>query len=75
MEDGRTLGDYDVQPGCTFHLILRLRGGMFHQTSGREGGFDPVTGNRLVQILLPSGDRLQVPIAADDTMEVSDMEK
>lgn len=27
LENGRTLGDYGVQPQSTIHLVLRLRGG------------------------------------------------
>merc|ERR1712217_695648 len=34
LEDGRTLGDYQCHATDTLHLILRLRGGMFHCTSG-----------------------------------------
>ena len=28
-----------MQHGSTLHLVLRLRGGMLHFTSGRDGGF------------------------------------
>ena len=32
--DDRTLREYKIQNGDTLHLVLRLRGGMFHVSSG-----------------------------------------
>lgn len=42
LEDGRRLSDYGIGWGAVLVLALRLRGGMFHVTSGRLDGQTPM---------------------------------
>eukprot|EP00887_Chlorella_sp_A99_P005604 scaffold1.g5604.t1 len=43
LQDGRTLKQYCITEESTLRLVLRLRGGMLHFTSGRDGGFGNVS--------------------------------
>jgi hypothetical protein len=36
LSDEKQLKDYPIQPDVTIHLIIRLRGGMYHETSARK---------------------------------------
>ena len=36
LEDTRTLDYYNIQKDTIVHIILRIRGGMFHETSARK---------------------------------------
>jgi hypothetical protein len=36
LEDERTLDYYDIKQDAVVHIILRIRGGMFHETSARK---------------------------------------
>ena len=36
LSDDKQLKDYPISADATLHLIVRLRGGMFHETSSRK---------------------------------------
>ena len=36
LDDGYILEDYEIRDKSVLHLVLRLRGGMYHETSSRE---------------------------------------
>lgn len=73
LEDGRALSDYRVTTGSVIHLILRLRGGMFHESSGRIG-FDEMSpsiarASRLLARLDGAVDRLLIVEACAEEYE------
>jgi hypothetical protein len=51
LEDHLQLWHYDIQKESELTVMLRLRGGMFHETSGRNGDFKPLkSGNIFIGV-------------------------
>lgn len=42
IENNKKICDYNIRDGSTLHMVLRLTGGMYHETSGRAGNYEPL---------------------------------
>ncbi len=40
LYDNRLIKEYNIKLSSTIHLVLSLRGGMYHETSGKNGMYD-----------------------------------
>ncbi|KAJ1626876.1 hypothetical protein T492DRAFT_596397 [Pavlovales sp. CCMP2436] len=47
LEDERSLFEYNIVNDSTLHLTLRLRGGMYHESSGRHD-YEVIKGMRAI---------------------------
>jgi len=71
LQDSKTLADYNIETDAVIHLILRLRGGMYHEVSSRfnfmalrESTLTLNVYRRNPQTLFVSCDVVRIPNAA-----------
>jgi hypothetical protein len=72
LEDDVTLPSYGVHDKSIIHLVLRLRGGMFHESSGRSD-FQHLSGEDnstiTLNLILPNGDKHKVSVDQQDSVD------
>lgn len=59
MQYGQSLAFYNIKNQSTLHLVLRLRGGVYSEESGRNGNYEPITRNILYD--MDSGKYFELP--------------
>lgn len=48
--DDDTIEKCGIIDGCMVHMVLRLRGGMYHKTSGKSGNYQQLENNKIIAI-------------------------
>ncbi len=71
MDDGNTLDFYGIQKDSIIHLILRLRGGMYHPAAGRDGyeNVDDISTSVEIHFGPSSSDSIDLELQAGETRE------
>ena len=71
LEEGNTLDHFGIQGEMTLHLVLRLRGGMYHPAAGRDGykAVDDVSTCVKIKFGPDSSDFIELEIQEDETRE------
>lgn len=54
LEDSLTASYYKIMSESTIHMVANLRGGMYHETSGKNGNYLPLKNNILYVNLNPT---------------------
>jgi hypothetical protein len=72
LEYNGTLRSCGMQDMSVLHLVLRLRGGMFHESSGRRD-FQHLSGEEnstiTLNLILPNGDKHKVSVDQQDSVD------
>eukprot|EP00040_Diaphanoeca_grandis_P037251 m.241668 g.241668 ORF g.241668 m.241668 type:complete len:475 (+) comp33779_c8_seq1:58-1482(+) len=75
LEDGRTCSDYGIEADVLLHLVLRLRGGMFHISSGVTEELMIPEGEEGYNIHILSTHFEDTPFEVCDAFTVSEVEE
>jgi hypothetical protein len=72
VKKNETLRSCGVEEQSTLHLVLRLRAGMFHESSGRRD-FQHISGEDnstiTLDLILPNGDKHKVSVDQQDSVD------
>jgi len=76
LEDDRTMSDHNIVAKSVLHLVLRLRGGMYHPSSGRNHNFNLYVNEPQIKspaltfpVTLPDGTTVQFKAGYNENVE------